>query len=193
MFTSLETLLPTTLRKEDIVLALLPHPPVFGRRVSLPLQQRAANSALAISCTWSSLPPASVSPCPAMGGGLCRQSRQVLFRGALPQHTDIGVVMPQSQGHPQHFSWPQHCSAATHSKISSLQVKGKRKMRTPHPVVLLCGNPPGKHRSLVHKLNYKLREGSACMFTCLVSTKIGKMWIWDHENLQEHHQCSQLC
>lgn len=80
MFTSLETLLPTTLRKEDIVLALLPHPLVFGRRVSLPLQQRAANSALAISCTWSSLPPASVSPCPAVGGGLCRQSRQVLFR-----------------------------------------------------------------------------------------------------------------
>lgn len=59
MFLPSEILPPSDLWKEkDNVLTLLPHHFVFGRKVSLPLQQRAANHpnfALVISSTWSSL------------------------------------------------------------------------------------------------------------------------------------------
>ena len=148
MFLPLENLLPSTLWKEkDNVLTLLPHHFVFGRRVSLPLQQRAANHpnfALVISRTWSSLLPASVSLYSAVGNGSYHQSWQVLFRAALSHNADIGILMPWSQRQPWHFSWQRHCSAAMNNKIS-LQGKAKRKTRTPHSVVILCCNPPGKH------------------------------------------------
>lgn len=69
MFLPLKILSLSTLWKEkDNVLTLLSHRFVFGRTVSLPLQQRAANHpnlALAISHTRISIP--------AVGNGLYRQ------------------------------------------------------------------------------------------------------------------------
>lgn len=91
------------------------------------------------------LPTASVSPYPVAENGPYHQSWWVLHRAALSHDTDVGVLTLGSQGQPRRFSWQQHCPAATNSKTSSLQGKGKRKVRTPHSVVMLCCNPLGKH------------------------------------------------